>query len=109
MVVLLEDVLGLVDEHRGALQALPAVGDLLGQLAQLHHLGGHGGSGGAQGEPLPDPGAVTHHRNVPMALGREHSKALPMFNFAGRGKAPGHSLGCSEGVLCDGHWRWSFC
>lgn len=38
MVVLLQDVLGLVDEDRGALQALPAVGNLLGQLPQLHHL-----------------------------------------------------------------------
>lgn len=38
VVVLLQDVLGLVDEDRGALQTLPAVGDLLGQLPQLHHL-----------------------------------------------------------------------
>lgn len=38
MVVLLQDVLGLVDEDGGALQALPAVGNLLGQLPQLHHL-----------------------------------------------------------------------
>lgn len=45
MVVLLQDVLGLVDEDRGALQALPAVGNLLGQLPQLHHL-----SGGAEGD-----------------------------------------------------------
>lgn len=40
VVVLLQDVLGLVDEDRGALQTLPAVGDLLGQLPQLHHLPG---------------------------------------------------------------------
>lgn len=38
MVVLLQDVLRLVDEDRRALEALPAVGDLLGQLPQLHHL-----------------------------------------------------------------------
>lgn len=38
MVVLLQDVLRLVDEDRRALETLPAVGDLLGQLPQLHHL-----------------------------------------------------------------------
>jgi len=40
VVVLLQDVLRLVDEDRRALEALPAVGDLLGQLPQLHHLRG---------------------------------------------------------------------
>lgn len=38
VVVLLQDVLRLVDEDRRALETLPAVGDLLGQLPQLHHL-----------------------------------------------------------------------
>lgn len=39
MVVLFQDVLGLVNEDGGPLQALSAVGYLLGQLPQLHHLG----------------------------------------------------------------------
>lgn len=38
MVVLLQDVLCLVDEDRRALETLPAVSNLLGQLPQLHHL-----------------------------------------------------------------------
>jgi hypothetical protein len=38
VVVLLEAVLRLGDECAGALQTLTAVGDLLGQLTELHHL-----------------------------------------------------------------------
>ena len=41
VVVLLQAVLGLSDEGAGALQTLAAVGNLLGQLPQLHHLHMH--------------------------------------------------------------------
>lgn len=39
MVVLFQDMFCLIDEDRGALQALPTVSYLLGQLPQLHNLG----------------------------------------------------------------------
>lgn len=64
MVVLLQAVLGLRDEHAGPLQALPAVSDLLGQLPQLHHLGE--GDGGVERQALDrsfccTTGLFTHH------------------------------------------------
>lgn len=83
MVVLLQDVLGLVDEDCGALQALPAVGNLLGQLPQLHHLPGERetpvlrslrgteGTPSWPGDDHGEQGAVKGHSNAPMALGRK--------------------------------------
>lgn len=82
MVILLQDVLCLVDEDCRALQALPAVSDLLGELPQLHHLREEQReaqalrsqcvTSKALRKPLPKPGAaqgkqgvVKQHRNVP--------------------------------------------
>lgn len=68
VVILLQDVLCLVDEDRGALQALPAVGDLLGQLPQLHHLqGGH--SGPQKGAQKPARGLESRGETPPQARG----------------------------------------